>query len=131
MKGKIISYNGCVSIFQPNSKISFGTISPLNLISGPTTTLFYYWAGSVSYSSSPSVQFGTIGRVRIDEKDNQPLNQDQWLLSSTGTPSLVRLSMVQKENIPNHHASELPRNIASNPPDWINTLVEEKLKSLK
>lgn len=130
MTDKIVAYNSCVSIFQPNSQISFGTISPVNLISGPTTTLFYYWAGSVSYTSNPNLIFGTIGRLRIDAKDDQPLNQDQWLLRSTGTPSLVRIYEVEKKNIPSHHSRKLPSDINNESPNWVKVLVDENLKIL-
>lgn len=128
MVDKLISYNSCVSIFQPDLQRSFATISPLYLISGPRSTLFYSWAGSVSYISSPSVSFGTIDRWRIDLKDSQPLNRDQWTLNSTGTASLVRITDVRKEFIPNHYSDSLPLEINDNSPDWVKNLVREQLR---
>ncbi|MBI3485452.1 hypothetical protein HY025_00745 [Candidatus Daviesbacteria bacterium] len=129
MKDKLISYNSSVSIFQANLQQSFATVSPVPIISGPG--LFYYWAGSISYTSTPSLTFGTIGRLRIDAKDNLPLNHDQWLVSSTGTANLVRISEVHKKSVPNHHVSDLPDEIKNDSPAWVKSFVQEKLKNIK
>lgn len=127
MKDKIISYNSCVSIFQPNLKRSFATISPVNIISEPTTTMVYSWAGSVSSTSNPSIAFGTIERWRHEPTDAKPLNRDQWVLWSTGTPSLIRLEDIEKKSVLNHWSSELPKEVNDVAPSWVKSLMQAKL----
>lgn len=129
MTDKLIDFNNCVSIFQPNLQKSFATVPPIPLISGPTTTLFYSWAGSVSYNSNPSIAFGTIDRWRVDFNDApQYLNRDQWIFWSSGTPSVVRVLEVQKKDIPFHWSNELPQEIGSQSPEWVKNLVGDKFK---
>ncbi len=126
MRDKITNYNGCVSIFQPNSQKSFGTVSPIPVIAGPTNTLFYSWAGSVTSTSTPNLSFGTIDRWRVD---NNQFKHDQWVLNSTGTASLIRISDVQKENIPDHHTSNLSLAVKNELPKWLEDLIEDGAES--
>ena len=126
MKDKTIDFRSCVSIFQPCMRRSFATVSPVSIITGDG--LVYSWAGSVSYTSNPSVCFGTIDRLRLDPKDNQPLNRDQWTLNSTGTPSLIRILEIQKEDIFEHHSDKLPSDMKDDSPSWVRHLVDEKLQ---
>lgn len=128
MRDKLISYGSCVSIFQPNSKRSFGTNSPINVISGFNVPLLYSWAGSVSYTSLPSIAFGTIDRWRNDPNDHLPLNRDQWILWSTGTADLVRVQDTEKSKIPDHWSITLPTNISGESPQWVGEFIEQILK---
>jgi hypothetical protein len=125
MKDKLISFTSCVSIFQPNLQRSFGTISPVNIISGPNTSQLYSWAGSVSYTSLPSIAFGTIDRWRLDPIDPLPLNRDQWVLWSTGTANLVRVKETEKLKIPNHWSSSLPSSISNQSPKWVGKFIDK------
>ena len=125
MKDKIISYESCVSIFQPNLQRSFATLSPVNVISGPNIQLLYSWAGSVSYTSLPSISFGTIDRWRPDHDDPVPLNRDQWVLWSTGTANLVRVKESQKSRIQDHWSRTLPSDVQKDSPIWVNNLINE------
>ncbi|MBI4092068.1 MAG: hypothetical protein HY427_02585 [Candidatus Levybacteria bacterium] len=129
MKDKIVPYNSCVSIFQPNLQSSFATVSPISLISDPNTPVLYSWAGSVSYTSLPSIAFGTIDRWRPDYNDTLPLNRDQWVLWSTGTADLIRIKETQKSKIPNHWAETLPPEVQRDSPDWTNDLINELLQN--
>lgn len=132
MKDKIISYGSCVSIFQPNLQKSFATISPINVISGPNVPSLYSWTGSVSYTSLPSIAFGTIDRWRPDYNDPVPLNRDQWVLWSTGTADLVRVRETQKSSIPDHWSRTLPLKVQKESPVWtsdfINRISEGEFK---
>ena len=128
MSDKLISFSSCVSIFQPNLQPSFATTSPIPLISGPTTTLFYTWVGNIAYIANPSIAFGIIDRWRVDFNDTQYLNRDQWILWSTGTPSLIRIKEVKKNDIPYHWSNELPKEISGQTPRWVKSLVEDKTK---
>lgn len=129
MKDKIISYEGCVSIFQPNSQRSFGTVSPTNIISGPNVPLLYSWVGSVSYTSIQSIAFGTIDRWRPDPNDQKPLNHDQWVLWSTGTANLIRVMETKKSNISDHWSTALPSEVQKDSPNWVNTFVDEMIRN--
>ena len=124
MKNKTISYNSCVSIFQPNLQRSFATVSPINVISGPNTPVLYSWAGSVSYTSLPSIAFGTIDRWRPDNNDSLPLNRDQWVLWSTGTANLVRVKETEKNRISDHWSGSLPSHIKRESPKWVGGLID-------
>lgn len=125
MKNKIISYDSCVSIFQPNLQRSFATTSPISAISGPNTPVLYSWAGSVSYTSLPSVAFGTVDRWRPDYNDPLPLNRDQWVLWSTGTANLVKVKEIDKSSITDHWAGSLPSEMNRTAPAWVGTFVSE------
>ena len=123
MKDKLISFGSCVSIFQPNLQRSFGTIPPIGIISGLNVLSLYSRGGSVSYTSLPSITFGTIDRWRPDTKDPMPLNRDQWVLWSTGTANLIRVLETKKSNIPNHWSTTLPSDVQKDSPEWVGTLI--------
>ena len=123
MTDKLLSYGGCVSIFQPDLQISFGTVSPVNIISGPDSPQLYSWSGRVSYTSQPSVAFGTIDRWRYDPNGSMPLNRDQWILWSTGTASVVRIMETEKPKISNHWSDSLPSDLAESAPAWVGTFI--------
>ena len=125
MSDKLLGYGSCVSIFQPDSQRSFGTVSPVNIISGPNSPQLYSWAGSVSYTSQPSIAFETIDRWRYDPNDPMPLNRDQWVLWSTGTANLVRIKEVEKLKIPNHWSTSLPSAISNESPEWVGKFIDE------
>lgn len=125
MQNKIIDFNEFSKLLS--SGRSLGTISPVQNISGPITTLFYDLRGSATYTSCPSLAMGTLDRWRIDEKDTLPLNRDQWVFWSTGTPSLVRILEQEKSMIPHHWTDKLPDN-EINYPNWTRKLVTEKLE---
>ena len=129
MADKLIPFNSCVSIFQSASQISFGTISPVSVISGPNKPLLYSWAGSVSYTSQPSIAFGTINRWRPDSNDSLPLNRDQWILWSTGTADIIRVKETEKSRIPNHWSESLPKDVENNSPKWVGNLIDEMIRS--
>lgn len=126
-----MSYNSCVSIFQQNLQRSFATVSPINAISGPDTSVIYSWVGSVSYTSLPSIAFGTIDRWRPDYNDQLPLNRDQWVLWSTGTADFIKIKETQKSRIPNHWAETLPSDVQRSSPAWANDLINEILQKKK
>lgn len=125
MTDKLIPFNSCVSIFQANLQRSFATVSPVGVISGPETPTLYSWAGSVSYTSQPSVAFGTVDRWRYDPNDPMPLNRDQWILWSTGTANLVRVKETDKPNVTDHWAGSLPSDVNRTAPAWVGTFVSE------
>lgn len=125
MADKLLSYGSCISIFQPDLQRSFGTVSPVNVISGPDTPQLYSWSGSVSYTSQPSVAFGTIDRWRHDPTDPMPLNQDQWIVWSTGTADVVRIKETEKPKISNHWSYSLPSDLAENAPAWVGTFIAD------
>ena len=125
MRDKLISFGSCVSIFQPNLQRSFGTISPIDITSGPNVLSLYSWSGSVSYTSLPSIPFGTIDRWRPDYNDPMPLNRDQWVLWSTGTANLVRVKETEKSKTSNHWSADLPVDIQNNSPIWVGDFVEK------
>lgn len=129
MQDKLISFDSCVSIFQPDSQRSFGTVAPVNVISGPEKPLLYSWMGSVSFTSLPSISFGTIDRWRYDPNDSMPLNRDQWVLWSTGTANLIRVKEVEKFNVPEHRADTLPTEIKNSSPSWVGSFLGEMIKS--
>lgn len=129
MRDKLISFASCTSIFQPDLKRSFGTVSPMNVISGPKIPLFYSWAGSVSYTSIPSVAFGTIDRWRYDSNDPMPLNRDQWVLWSTGTAAVVRVKETEKSTIPNHWSTSLPTDVSNDSPTWARDFIDEMIEN--
>lgn len=117
MRDKFINFGSCVSIFAPNRQINFGTNPPVNILSGPSNTRFYYWAGSVSFTSNPSTIFGTIGRIR---QDDGVFKHDQWLVTSTGTANIIRIADVPKNNVvnPPHHYRALPQTLTNDISDW-------------
>lgn len=125
MRDKLISYDSCVSILQPNLQRSFGTISPISVISGPHISSLYSWVGSVSYTSLPSIPFGTIDRWRPDPNDPMPLNRDQWILWSTGTANLIRVMKTKKPNISDHWSTTLPSDVQKDSPKWVGTFIDE------
>lgn len=125
MTDKLVSFNICVSIFQPDLQRSFGTISPINVISGPDKPSLYSWAGSVSYTSTPSVAFGTVDRWRSDPNDPMPLNRDQWVLWSTGTADWVRVKEKEKSKIPGHWSTRLPSDVQNDSPEWVINFINE------
>lgn len=128
MRDKLISFSSYVSIFQPNLQRSFGTISPINLISGPKIPMLYSWTGSVSYTSLPSIAFGTIDRWRNDSNDPLPLNRDQWILWSTGTADLIRVQDTEKSKISDHWSVLLPSSISNKSPKWVGEFIDEIIK---
>lgn len=128
MTDKLVTYNSCVSIFQPNLQRSFGFVSPISAITGPQASTLYSWVGSVSYTSLPSVAFGTIDRWRYDSNDPKPLNRDQWILWSTGTADLVRIKETEKSEISNHWSKTLPRDIQNDSPNWVYDYVKRIIK---
>lgn len=128
MADKLLSYGSCVSIFQPDLQRSFGTVSPVNIISGPDSPQLYSWSGGVSYTSQPSIAFGTIDRWRYDPNDSMPLNRDQWVLWSTGTANLVRVKETEKLKIPNHWSTSLPSVISNESPEWVGEFIDEIIK---
>lgn len=125
MKDKLVFYYSCVSIFQPNLQRTFGTVSPIDSISGQSIPLLYSWAGSISYTSAPSIAFGTIDRWRPDPNDPMPLNRDQWVLWSTGTANLIRVKETEKSKIPNHWSESLPADVQNDAPKWVGTFIDE------
>lgn len=127
MKDKIISYGSCVSIFQPNLQRSFGTIPPLEVITGPANAVLYSWSGSISLTSKPNVALGTIERWRPDPSDPMPLNRDQWVLWSTGTADMVKVKEAEKSTIPNHWSGSLPTDVQNNSPKWVGTFISEMI----
>lgn len=130
MKDKIVSYSNLVNMFQSKTQMSYGSASPTAIVSGPPSTLFYAWMGSVSPESVPNIALGTIFRWRVDTADYPDiLNQDRWRLLSTGTVSQIRIEEIKKEEIPNHHAPTLPATWGT-PPSWVNSLITEKVSQL-
>lgn len=128
MKDKLISFNSVTSIFQGNLHRSFATISPVDVISGPQVPMLYSWAGSVSFTSLPSIAFGTIDRWRSDFNDPFPLNRDQWVLWSTGTADLIRVKETEKSEISNHWSRSLPIDIQNESPKWVEAFIENILE---
>ena len=125
---KLIPYSSCVRIFQANLQRSFATVSPVSIISGPQIPVLYSWAGSVSYTSLPSIAFGTIDRWRYDFNDSLPLNRDQWVLWSTGTAGLVRVKETEKSEIPNHRSDSLPVDIQNDSPKGVEAFTDDVIK---
>ena len=109
MKDKITEFGSCVSLFAPNLQTSFATMSPFGLISGPTSTKVYYWAGSVFPTENANTIFGTLGRIR---EEDRVYKHDQWTIRSTVTPSVIRFLEVSKVDVvnPSHHFEQLPAN---------------------
>ena len=114
---------------QPNLQRSFGTTPPIDKISGPNSSSLYSWVGSVSYTSLPSIAFGTIDRWRHDPNDQEPFNHDQWVLWSTGTANLIRIKETEKAKIPDHWSGTLPSDIYCNSPLWVKSFIKEMVKS--
>lgn len=125
MTDEIIKFEEFSSLIK--SGRSLGTVSPVSLISGPSTTLFYDMRGSATFTSLASLAMGTLDRWRLDLNDPLPLNRDQWVFFSTGTPSLVRIVERNKPEIPSHWTDKLPEKELVYP-DWAKNLVEEKTK---
>jgi len=123
MRDKLLDFNSCVSIFEANFQRSFGTVSPINAISGSNLPSLYSWMGSVSYTSTPSIAFGTIERWRTDFNDPMPLNRDQWILWSTGTASIVRVKEVEKSKIIDHWSNGLPSDVEKDSPNWVKNFI--------
>ncbi len=128
MKDKIIDFSNFSQL--TNNGRSLGTVSPVQNISGPTTTLFYDLRGSATYTSTPSLVMGTLDRWRVDTKDFLPLNRDQWIFYTTGTPSSVRIVEREKNQIPSHWTNELP-TLELNYQRWTKDLASKKLKELE
>lgn len=128
MRDKLISFASCASLFQADLKRSFGTVSPVNVISGSQASALYSWAGSVSYISLPSIAFGTIDRWRPDFNDHLPFNRDQWVLWSTGTTEWIRVKETKKAEIPNHWSDSLPLDIQNVSPKWVGIFIDEVVK---
>jgi len=125
MADKLLTFNSCVSIFENDLQRSFATVSPVSVISGPNLSVLYSWAGSVSYTSLPSISFGTIDRWRPDYDDPLPLNRDQWVLWSTGTANLIRVKETEKSKIPYHWSKSLPEDVQNDSPKWIRAFINE------
>ncbi len=128
MRDKLVGFDSCASIFQPNLQRSFGTIPPVNVISCPISPVLYSWMGSVSYTSTPSIAFGTVDRWRSDIKDPVPLNRDQWVLWSTGTANVIRVKETDKSNITDHWSTSLPSDIRNESPEWVGKFIDEMIK---
>lgn len=131
MADKLLSYDSCVSIFQSNMQRSFGTTSPVNIISGPKAPQLYSWAGSIFCTSQPSIAFGTIDRWRPDPNDSMPLNHDQWVLWSTGTANKIRIKETEKSKIYDHWSDSLPYDLTKNVPAWVETFISEMKDAIK
>ena len=108
---------------------SLGTTSPVQNISGPTTTLFYDLRGSATYTSCPSLAMGTLDRWRTGSNISAPLKRDQWVFWSTGTAELVRIMEQEKCQIPFHWTDKLPEGEIEYP-DWTKNLVGIRLKEI-
>lgn len=107
---------------------SLGTVSPFPNILGPTTTLFYDLRGSATYTSVQSLAVGTLDRWRTDFEDPLPLNRDQSVLFTTGTPSLLRIVERKAADIDSHWADQLPHAEVGGYPNWADNLVNNTLK---
>lgn len=79
MKRKFVDFEDYREIIEPETKISFSTTSPLQVLTRPPSTLFIAWAGNLSPVSGTSIAMGTIDFCRLDD-DPQPLNFDKYVL---------------------------------------------------
>lgn len=129
MKDKLITYEEFSRLLTEGR--SLGTISPVRNISGPSTTLFYDLRGLATYTSCASLAMGTLDRWRIDPEDELPLNRDQYVFYSTGTPSLVRIVEREKNLIPFHWSDSLPYSKIGEYPKWAENMVNGKIDELE
>ena len=122
MKDKLYSAGSCMSIFASNRQTSFGSTSPVTILSDPSNLKFFYWAGSITNTTAVGETLGTIGMVR----DDVTLKHYQWLVTSTGTPTIVRVAEIPKENVVNplHHFSALPQTLSNYISDLENKNIE-------
>lgn len=121
MKRKFVNFEDYRKVVEPDTKISFGTISPFQTLTNPRSTLFIAWAGNLSPVSGTSIAMGTIDFCRLDN-DPQPLNFDKYVFYSTGTPSILEVVGPKKPNY--HWSSKLPGHLQDNAPNWVKEIIK-------
>lgn len=123
MKRKFLSSDEYKKALPP-SGISFATISPFQLISLPSDSLFCTLAGKYTPTSTPSLALGTLQFCRYDQKDSMPLNFYSHIVYSTGTPSILELVAIKPEY---HWSNNLPAELGTAAPTWVNEIINLRL----
>ena len=122
MKKKFVSTDNRLLNIQPNTQISFGTVSPFPSIGFPNNrVLFGAWYGNFPLRSAPSVAVGTLEVARRGD-GTVLIDFDQYPLYSTGTPSLPEVVGPKKPNY--HWSSDLPVHLKNQAPNWVTELIE-------
>ncbi len=116
MKNKYITDKEYLAVIQPDTKISFGTVSPFALLNFPThKTAFVAWYGNISFGSSPSLAIGTLEVCRYGE-GTVVYDFDKYPIYTTGTPSVYEIVGPQKpfyhwsSSIPDHLRNQIPNS---------------------
>lgn len=117
MKRKFINSEDYKRAIEPETKISFSTVSPFSALNFPSDkTRFVAWYGNTSFGSGVSIAIGTLEVCR-QGAGTVLYDFDRYPIYTTGTPTIYEIVGPQKPGY--HWTSELPGHLQENAPDWV------------
>ena len=117
MKRKFVNFKDYRRVIEPETKISFGTVSPFPALNFPSDkTKFVAWYGNTSFASGVSIAIGTLEICR-QGSGTVLYDFDRYPIYTTGTPTIYEAVGPQKPDY--HWTNELPGHLQNNAPDWI------------
>jgi len=124
MKRKFISNQEYFGKILPQTRISFGTISPfLSLNIPPDKTAFVAWYGNTSFGSGSSLAIGTLEVARWGA-GTVTYDFDKYPIYSTGTATVYELVGPLKPSY--HWSQDIPKHLGSQMPTKLATFLSDK-----
>lgn len=127
MKRKFVDSENYKQVIEPETKISFDTVSPFPALSFPSDkTKFVAWYGNTSFTSGVSVAIGTLEVCR-QGSGTVLYDFERYPIYTTGTTTIYEAVGPQKPAY--HWTNKLPQHLQDNVPDWVKELVNERLNT--
>lgn len=123
MKRKFINSENYREVIEPETKISYGTVSPFPGLNFPSDkTKFVAWYGNTSFVLGVSISIGTLEVCR-QGSGTVLYDFDRYPIYTTGTPTIYEVVGPQKPDY--HWASQLPGHLQNNAPNWLKSVINE------
>ena len=117
MKRKFINSDDYRKVIEPETKISFGTVSPFSSLNFPSDkTKFVAWYGNTSFSSGTSIAIGTLEVCRQGQ-GTVLYDFDRYPIYTTRMSTIYKVVGPQKPVY--HWTSRLPEHLRESAPDWV------------
>lgn len=129
MKRKFVDSENYKQVIEPETKISFGTVSPFPALSFPSDkTRFVAWYGNTSFGLGVSIAIGTLEVCR-QGSGTVLYDFERYPIYTTGTPTIYEAVGPQKPDY--HWSSGLPKHLKNDAPAWVKELAERDIKVSK
>lgn len=124
MQRKFIKQEEWQSNIRPEERFTFSRESPVSSISRPPNAIGFALHGNYTVHGAQ----GTTYVLRIDAKDQFPLNIDEYAFDSHPDEDHTAIQDCPKPEY--HHTDRIPAFMESQAPEWLKAQVQKALAEL-